>query len=338
MNKIKTILLSFLCMTMCFSTTAQQTNHAENVKRRTEEALDNYYYCRFFSCNTDTSKYFYLPYGKQYYNENARRKLLSILRLDVDDRNVEVLASQVVRMEMQRSIKILTSLLRDTISHKSKLTTYRHTLDSLKKQDSLRQYSQQSIVKVVSQIKAIRPGNDLIIKAGLIDDERFISVFKKILEGDNQRDTLAVTLALARLRVAPYYESVIQQLNNSKSIVKVSNNKESYYTVRDYQLKAEAMLLYLCTSESIMAYASLLDCKFYAPPVDYDVVYYPIPVKVFEGIANVIRNKDFEAYVASIKHIPSGVTKDNITWVKKWLADNKDNFQLNRDYCPKGLF
>ena len=274
-----------------------------------------------------------LPYNQsRYFTEQARKKLLLIIRDGWTQEEKLNAAEQYIIKSINNEIEFWEKVVKDTVNHKLRegdRVKYKNYVDSLNRflnnSDKINiPVYQNSIMEIIKQIESKKIFNELIYTSAMLSDDRFIPILKQSLKDSIHYDPFAVKMALARFGVEPYKTKILKSYY-------IDLSKNNWHSRQNYYA---SVLFYLCTQESVYEYSKLLNVKYHGVIEADDYMIISVPSETISNLQNIILNKDFQNYLSKVEYIPESIKKKNINWVKKWIKENYGNYELNRDYYP----
>jgi len=168
--------------------------------------------------------------------------------------------------------------------------------------------------------------SSVIAMAGWIDMQETIPYLEALLKNPKQQDKEVIKLALARLRVEPYYSEALEKYTSEVIL------SDRYNIDDDCAVKAE-VLRYLGTEESIYAIGEwLLREELYYPIShdDYQIFVGHIAFQIL--YFNVFKDcEDFrEEYFEESFEFMDDLKK--LRKIYDWMQENRGKVEYNRDY------
>lgn len=302
-----------------------------------EQALLNYLPCTFFKTNFEEC---FLPFNKDAYSQKSRQILLTILNRAMNQDQLFLFAEGMYVKHIENKIKTIEGVLLDTAEYpltKKRSQFYIATRDSLRK--NLVSRDSDDFVQFVERVKNAKVTKEVIYIAGVLEDSRFIPSLKTALTDNVHFDSAAVCLALARLKVEPYYSICLKKyaVTSSDSYRGEKLNFKSYQDIIAHHRQIEGKLIYIATPSSIESYCSFLEFEFYAPSSDDE--YFPsVHAYVVHNLQRLILNKEFQRYFSTKDVFSKELTLKDINWLKKWLAQNRAKLDFDFTYLPNSFF
>ncbi len=276
-----------------------------------------------------------------YYTEASRQLLLEVLKDDwITKEQKRSGAEKKVWQQVDRRIDTYENVISDTIKYKGLKRKRKHFLTLL---DSLKELKRLNIDTVNSFQTALngwmqemdqRRIPDLYIyTAGMLDDDRYIPLLKEALNDTIRYNPYAVKLALARNKVDPLVQEVME--NNSINIKLFKKEEDQYYLSNT---EIFPVLAYLASDNSIREYSKLLTLEHFECIDHGDYEQCSIPHSTIENLYIMILNKSFrnylKDYMIGVVPDPKKLSNREITWVQNWLEKNYGNYELDRDFYP----
>ncbi len=284
---------------------------AQDMPDKTKEDLKH-----FLSLVKKPYKYRYpnldlYSFKREYYNDpEIKKRFLEILSNKWTEEELNVWAEDYIKSGFQEYRKSLA----EEIAKKGKMT-YEKALDSL-----IRVYKNIEIQNILKNEKV----SPLIIRfAAWIDMEESIPILKEALNDPKHYDLWPIRLALARLKVEPYYTDILKEYSFIPKKYKYDRAAAGDFS------RSERVLMYLATQESIYVLSEWLYREERVRPIsddDYEVSIATYAVSTFTRLIN---NESFK------KRFPESLTmmevkKEDIEFCKKWFKENKGKLEFNR--------
>lgn len=276
-----------------------------------------------------------------YYAEASRQLLLEVLKDDwITKEQKRGEAEKKVWQQVDRQIDTYGDVISDTIKYKGFKKKRQHfitLLDSLKRLKQLNVDTVNSFQTVVNrwvqEMDQRRIPDLYIYTAGMLDSMLYVPFLLKALEDTVKYNPYAVKLALARNKVDPFVQEVME--NNSINIKLFKKEEDQYYLSNT---EIFPVLAYLASDNSIREYSKLLTLEHFEC-IDYgDYEKCSIPHSTIENLYIMVLNESFrnylKDYMVGVVPDPKKLSNREITWVQNWLKENYGNYELDRNFYP----
>jgi hypothetical protein len=168
-----------------------------------------------------------------------------------------------------------------------------------------------------------RLNENIILLIGSLDDTDYVPTLKEAIK-DKTNSNLDIRLALARLKVEPYYSGILNEFS-------VKNASKSTSGVSVSYKKIEYVLLYVATQESYSELMKWLDVPGMETDYSDETFKYPIAGYLIDGLYYYFGGKDFKAIFNQPYYGFTSTTLQDIEITRKWVKDNKGKYKINRD-------
>ena len=201
--------------------------------------------------------------------------------------------------------------------------------------DTIPEYKNR-LDRLYKSLKKYKLPNGLIYSVAFVEDrDKAIPFLKELLNDTIHINSYAIKIALAKLKVEPFYTSQFIKLKEEvKHIVTVQEDENNSRINIFYAYPRTGLIL---TKEAIFAYSKVLEAKYFDTIDHGDVSESSIPIRTLDHLFKLIDNNDFkehfkneEGYLKSYLEC----TKEDIKWAIEWFKKNKNKIIVNQNHIP----
>lgn len=283
------------------------------------------------------------------YNEASKNELLKVLENRRTDDEIKVLSEIKTRELFDQRILDLQRLQSNKDLSERQKSKINAQLDTLRKIVATKDTTHPEYLAAIAvqrrAIEQLKVDNQMILVAGMLDDNRFIPVLKKAIGDSIHFDQLSVKLALARLKEEPFHSSMLNYYRVDPN--KIASLRSNHYSLHEYFRTISIGLVYIRSQESILELAKFLPVELkVTDPVAInsdDVGYSPVSRQAFEAITWNLNNQEVKDYIkANLNELninaiqgqvsqESPISKKHTIWLENWLQKNFGKYELIRD-------
>jgi len=252
---------------------------------------------------------------EDYYIPQIKERFLELLTREWNQEEIEAWIDDYADFH-EESFIIQT----ERVLEKDTIKTFQEVYDSIK--------VTRLEVMIEGLVSSYYVPSSVIAMAGWIDMPETIPYLEALLKNPKQQDKEVIKLALARLRVEPYYSEALEKYTSKEML-------PNMYSIDDDCIAKTEALWYLGTEESIYAIAEWLLREELYYPFSHGEFQAPVGTLAFDLFYKqvFVENKYFrEKYLNEFVSLGLDVKPKMLKEIYDWMQENRGKVEYNRDY------
>jgi len=317
--------------------------------------LKNFEHCLFYneqlskSEGIDIRKLNRSPYylNKKDYTDESKKLLLQIIKKRYSDEYIRDVSKKRILFSFKSELREISEKLKDSSNFIRLNKFYKSHYFNVKKRqkkiqkilsnpkmDTIPEYKNR-LDRLYKSLKKYKLPNGLIYSVAFVEDrDKAIPFLKELLNDTIHINSYAIKIALAKLKVEPFYTSQFIKLKEEvKHIVTVQEDENNSRINIFYAYPRTGLIL---TKEAIFAYSKVLEAKYFDTIDHGDVSESSIPIRTLDHLFKLIDNNDFKEHFKNEGYLKSYLecTKEDIKWAIEWFKKNKNKIIVNQNHIP----